>query len=192
MRSNGLYQHCEHYAISNDFFAQCGIIHHTRSVLDNRFCGRVFVLNKTPGFLFNDHYLTALFPSPSQILAGKGSVLDAIVSVDISTAEKREFTAQGVSMPIKHGHRNSLTGSGSNSPSGKEKEALKRASWGSAGVFGTGMDSVGQARDSAREAEGKTVKQLSRLWRYVAGQSPVGEGVGISNGVGLNGMMTQS
>lgn len=54
------------------------------------------------------------------------------------------------------------------------------------------MDSVGQARDSAREAEGKTVKQLSRLWRYVAGQSPVGEGVGISNGVGLNGMMAQS
>jgi hypothetical protein len=31
-------------------------------------------------------------------------------------------------------------------------------------------------RMSAKDAEGKMVRQLSRLWRYVDGQSPVGGG----------------
>lgn len=40
------------------------------------------------------------------------------------------------------------------------------------------------ARKSAAECEGMTVRQLSRLWRYVGSERPLGEGVGVSNGIG--------
>lgn len=60
--------------------------------------------------------------------------------------------------------------------------AEKRASWGTAGAMG--IDGVGKARMGARECEGRTVRQLSRLWRYAQGGRPVGEGVAVMNGVG--------
>lgn len=47
-----------------------------------------------------------------------------------------------------------------------------------------GIGGVARARAGARESEGKTVRQLSRLWRYAHGGRPVGEGVAVMNGVG--------
>jgi hypothetical protein len=47
-----------------------------------------------------------------------------------------------------------------------------------------GVNGVGEARVAAKECEGKTVKQLSRLWRFAHGGRPVGEGVAVVNGVG--------
>ncbi|KAL3423690.1 hypothetical protein PVAG01_05437 [Phlyctema vagabunda] len=166
--------HCEHYAFSTDLTAQCGILHHTCQTLDNRLCGRLFLLHR-PGFLFS-HYLDTLFPS----IQSPKAVLNEVVAVDVQTAEKREFTAQGVSVPLKTtSPRNSLMLSNSPIVSGG-----KRNSWNDGGVYGTAMDAVGQARNSAREAEGQTVQQLSRLWRYVDGARPVGEGIPASSGTG--------
>ncbi len=59
----------------------------------------------------------------------------------------------------------------------------KRNSWGTTATLG--LDGVGKARQCAREAEGRTVRQLSRLWRFAGGKVPVGEGIPASNGVGV-------
>jgi hypothetical protein len=193
--------HVEHYALTSDIFARCGVLHHTRNTLDNRFCGRVFVLTdevirkpdlirsatNSGGFMLNEHYLNLLFPtSPSH----SPDVLNLVVAVDIETAEKREFTAQGVALPQKsisisrycpETNANSRNNSKSNSPDTSPK-TVNRASWESAAMGGA--NGVGKARIAARECEGKTVRQLSRLWRYVNGGRPVGEGVAVVNGAG--------
>jgi hypothetical protein len=195
--------HVEHYALASDIFARCGVLHTTRNVLDSRFCGRVFVLddrkmNKTDrkttsatggGFLLNEHYLDHLFPSDVRHAC---DVLSQVVEVDIETAEKREFTAQGVALlqkSINQGHhasKNNAEDSPDVSPESRSwssnDRGEKRASWEMAAAIGNG--GVGKARIAAKECEGKTVKQLSRLWRYAHGGRPVGEGVTVINGVG--------
>jgi hypothetical protein len=197
--------------MSSDFFARCGIMHHTRSMLGNTMCGREFIVNSTPmmssnlsnsmissinsGFMIYQ-YLDMLFPTRNP----KTCILDEVVAVDMQTAEKREFTAQGVSMQLQAMGPGRRTASGnfvyspiseagtamSKSEMRKfEKRATKRAQ------MMMGSESVEAARRSAKECRGKTVKQLSRLWMYAGGAKPVGEGVAITNGVGLglNGMM---
>jgi hypothetical protein len=204
--------HVEHYALASDLFARCGVLHNTRNVLDNRFCGRVFILDDTSndsngsiqariqahggGFLMNEHYLDLLFPVDG---IENRNALDQVVEVDIETAEKREFTAQGFALPQKalyasrtYSHNDSISsqtraGSPEVSPRGRTAfyNGERRSSWDTAAAMG--MGGVGKARSGARECEGKTVKQLSRLWRYANGGRPVGEGIPLINGVG-NGM----
>ncbi len=185
--------HIEHYALALDIFARIGVLQNTRNVLDNRFCGRIFVLDDRSmtkrnsrtasttggGFMLNEHYLDLLFPTDSPAAI---DILDQVVDVDMETAEKREFTAQGVALPQKSmGRHGSETSSrsqpGSPDISPKGQRGQNRASW-------EGVNEVTKARIAARECEGKTVKQLSRLWRYVHGGRPVGEGVAVLNGVG--------
>lgn len=195
--------HVEHYALASDIFARCGVLHNTRNVLDNRFCGRVFVLDdgqisKTNGksfpangggFLMIEHYLDLLFPNEGR---DAGDILNQVVHVDIETAEKREFTAQGVALPQKstkparicpkHGGEDSPSVSPKTKFSSGGERAEKRTSWEMAAAMNVG--GLGEAKVAARECEGRTVKQLSRLWRYLHGARPVGEGVAITNGVG--------
>ncbi|TAQ87807.1 hypothetical protein B7494_g3873 [Chlorociboria aeruginascens] len=204
--------HIEHYALQYDLLACNGILHHTRSVLDTRFCGRVFVLSPPSthqGFLFSTHYLSLLFPdrtrtsyaSKTRVPGTKTTLeielLDEVIDVDIETAEKREFTAQRMSIPLK---RLSLPSQRQYSPlpvvndevSEKGFKTIKvskesRASWNGLGtgmISGIGVDGVSKAREAAREAQGKTLRQVSRLWRYAGGGRPTGEGVAILNGVG--------
>lgn len=189
--------HMEHYALASDIFARCGVLNSTRNVLDNRFCGRVFVFNDDPtnatygipfpassggGFLMNGHYLDLLFPSDAQHI---GDILDQVVEVEIETAEKREFTAHGVALPQKSiAPRDDAPNQNSGDLPGLSPttRAKRRASWEMAAAIG--ISGVSKARIAANECEGKTVKQLSRFWRYVDGGRPVGEGVPVINGVG--------
>lgn len=252
--------HIEHYALSSDIFARCGVLNAVKNKLDSRFCGRVFIIDDAKisassypssmagrrggGFLFDEHYLDLLFPE----LERNGEAMDQIVEVDIATAEKREFTAQGVALPLKAlnlspmmmGPTNglglgigslagmaSINGAGTprESPNGSPRprkyspserrsgswgsdrsvsggsisgngngngngavnnngngRSEKRRSWGTAETMG--IDCVGRARTGAKECEGRTVRQLSRLWRFGRGGRPVGEGVPFANGVG--------
>lgn len=201
--------HVEHYALASDFFARIGILHNTRNVLDNRLCGRIFIIDDRAmsklgqgksgghggGFLLSEHYLDLLFPDKMSIAK---SILDQVVEVDDQTAEKREFTAQGVASPQKS--LNECHNSGrtiDQIPSNQSKSATispkslaplfnvqnsRRKSWETASALGIG--GVAKARDGVRESEGKTVRQLSRLWRYAHGGRPIGEGVAVMNGVG--------
>jgi hypothetical protein len=185
--------HVEHYALASDIFARCGVLHNTRNVLHNRFCGCVFVLDEKAmtrpngsaastaagGFMLNEHYLDLLFPTdPLHAI----DVLNQAVEVDVETAEKREFTAQGVALPQKsistHSSENSSRSQSDSTNASSKSE--NRANWETT----VGVSGVGKARVAAKECEGKTVKQLSRLWRYAHGGRPVGEGVAVVNGVG--------
>jgi hypothetical protein len=87
------------------------------------------------------------------------SVLDEVVRVDVLTSKGREITAH-LNLPL------------SLDENGRDE---KRASWNARGMV--------QARI---RAEGMTVRQLSRLWQYVDGACPVGEGVAIVDGTGLD------
>jgi hypothetical protein len=168
----------EHYTFSADIFARCGILKYTLKVLDNRFYGRLFVLDATPhtGLTFTQ-YLQAIFPANA-----KGSVLDEVVGVDVLSAEAREIAAQGLNLPLKslsnhhEGIGGSLLSDGSLDVNGKDE---KRAN-GNARIFDSRPGDCGvQGRTNAKEAEGKTVRQLSRLWQYADGACPAGEGVAI-------------
>lgn len=185
----------EHYALASDIFARCGVLHNTRNVLDNRFCGRVFVLDKinipgpngmiisttSGGFMLNEHYLDLLFPTDAHHAV---DIFNQVVEVDTETAEKREFTAQGVALPQKSISRYGSENNSRSQPDSPDvsPKSMNRASWETAASMG--VNGVGKARAAAKECEGKTVKQLSRLWRYVQGGRPVGEGVAVVNGVG--------
>jgi hypothetical protein len=136
-------------------------------------------------------YLDMLFPTSKSQMC----ILDKSIAVDMQTAEKREFTAQGVSMQLKALglSRRSVSGytdynlmADTGAPVSK---AEKRSSKGA--QLSMGSESVEAARRSAKECDGKTVRQLSRLWMYANGGRPVGEGVSMMNGIGLglNGMM---
>ena len=210
--------------MSSDFFARCGIMHHTRSMLGNTMCGREFIINSMPmrilspnvflsmsstshgssnlsrsmmmsqmnsGFLMSQ-YLDMLFPTSSK---SQMCILDEKTAVDIQTAEKREFTAQSLHMQLKAMGLGRRTASGSivyasgADPGTPMSKAEKQSPKGT--QLKMGSESVEAARKSAKDCDGKTVRQLSRLWMYVNGARPVGEGVGIMNGVGLglNGMI---
>lgn len=166
-------------------------------------------------FLF-PQYLDLLFPRSLNAAESqkRQGILDTIPQIDISTAEKREFTAQGVSLPLKR--LSGLKHLSFDTPSPTlatamdlddsllltRKEGDAKRSWnimGSAGGVGVigdkaGMggvseiggigDSVQIARRRAREQEGMSVRQLSRLWRYEGGKRIVEKGVSGVNGVG--------
>jgi hypothetical protein len=126
--------------------------------------------------MMNEHYLDLLFPTDARAAV---DILNQVVDVDTETAEKREFTAQGVALPQKSVTRQSSE----NGCRGQSDlpDVLTMSKNKTAAAMG--INSVGRARIAAKECEGKTVKQLSRLWRYVNGGRPVGEGVAVVNGV---------
>jgi hypothetical protein len=228
-----------------------------------------------PGFLFSQ-YIDILFPlSHSKHHSSQPTILDKMVHVDVMTAEKREFTAQGMMggmslggiqrvgtikrcshptgsgicsscIPSRcahaHGSRTCsmctpcshgmMPGSCVQCTDDKEispdsrthyhthnhthppKEAKvvngevkkekttngevngkkeRPISWGMGGLMMG--DSVAMARMSAKMAEGKTMKELSRLWQYQGGIRPrvAGEDLlGLRNGVhGMNGIRSE-
>lgn len=190
-------QHMEHYTSTISLNATTGILHHTRAILTNRFCGRLFILSDR--VLTFPQYLTALFPSARP---SANNPLDRHLLIDHATVEKREFTAQRVGRSLKRlslstlfrglspqAMQSPLSSSSSQlqsqpqarsppptttwSPASKKE---KRKTW----EFATAReDAVEVARRGARAAEGKTARELSRLWRYEAGERPVGEGWGV-------------
>jgi len=140
-------------------------------------------------------YMDCLFPR----MVDADCSLDTVVRVDVQTAERREFTAQGIAMPAKAMHKigmpmglgitgvNGITAGANGRLSPDENTPRsrkdKRNSWGTAGALG--LDGVGKARMAARECQGKTVRQLSRMWRFCGGERPVGEGVSMTMGCGM-------
>jgi hypothetical protein len=160
----------------------------------------------TSGFLIAD-YLDALFPlAPSNTTVpwapSSPSLLTTTVTVDIDVACKREYTAQSLAVPMKTSNAvhpatqssasptmstaSTLAGSPPVSPVSNGAAASKkehRSSWGTASALG--IDGVGKARKAALECEGRTVAELSRLWRFGGGETVVGVGVPVGNAAGI-------
>ena len=167
-----------------------GVLHHTMTMLDNSYHGTVFVRTGATGHLFNRHYLDTMFPLPlepsnTQTNATGAAFLDRIVDVDEKTAIRRESAAV---------RKMAVAGPGSSTTSigdGEEDDDLLLPLLlhhhqqhhhhpppppPPEGTFPPGILPAGGRKllsGLGREARGKTVRQLSRLWMYLDGGTPV-------------------
>ncbi len=120
--------------------------------------------------MFNQHYLSVMFPliSRSWEAGGNGfqklngtasNFLDTVVDVDEGLALKREDTAVGIL------RRDFVFEVG--------KGRILEVNGGKKGVVDREMPVEDGLLDGmCREAEGRSVRELSRLWLYLGGRSP--------------------
>ena len=158
--------HIEHYANENDMVPRWGVLHCVRDILDNRYAGSVFVRMGASGHLFNQHYMDAMFPLRAPDTACQsGSFLDRQVKVDKKLAMKRENVAIS-KMGVMRRESGLEFGNGQVIHDGAS--VIHGRSDNTVMTFGR-TSSGGLLSE---EAQGKTVRELSRLWRYQGGQSP--------------------
>ena len=121
-----------------------------------------------PGHMFNQHYMCTIFPLDNALA---GSFLDQVVDTDQKLATCRESIAvQQVNLMRKD--------------SGNQTCSCEDRRYGDSNESPTGIIVNGERLceanrlmlnfiESQGDARGKTVRQLSRLWRYVDGGDPV-------------------
>ncbi len=167
-----LISHIEHYANELDMVPRWGVLHCTKDIVNNRYAGSVFVREGASGHMFNQHYMDAMFPFPEKSTHWlQDTFLDRVIQVDEDLVIKREKTAVSKAGLLES--RSGLDfGDGEIVP---ETRSLYNGT--NSGLVSNGDPVLTFARtDSGRlqveEARGKTVRELSRLWRYYAGRSP--------------------
>lgn len=141
----GVIRYIEHYVNSEDPVTRWGILYNVRAILENRFAGKVFIRLKATGHMMNQHYLDSMFPLPGeQDEGGAPAFLDEIVDIDETTPEARdELAERDPNIPTE------ATSAGNGRRS-----------------------SMNEDMPSNPSATVRTVRDLSRLWRYVGGKSP--------------------
>ena len=121
--------------------------------------------------MFNQHYLDPMFPL-DKTRSNENGFLDQVVDVDEETANKRESVSvqQAGMMRCESSLENFGFGDGT---VGARARGSKTPTDGAANAA-LGIDFVEQAnsRTGVTQARGKTVRELSRLWRYMGGASP--------------------
>ncbi len=165
--------HIEHYANEKDMVPRWGVLHCVQDVLNNRYAGSVFVRMGASGHLFNQHYMDPMFPlSEKEAPRSLDAFLDKLVKVEEKLAVQRESTAISNMGYMKEK-------SGLEFGNGQIIPEVPSLTSGPAidGINGTGDAFMTFARTNsgsllAAEAQGKTVRELSRLWRYQGGRSP--------------------
>lgn len=157
-----------------------GVLYNVREILDNQYCGKVFVRMGASGHLFNQHYLDPIFPLAT---TGGSDFLDQVVEVDEKTASRRESvtTRQMELMRRESSLENFQFGNGQTVPVAAVVHSERRTH---GVVHGSGINFVEPTSGGVLQARGKTVRQLSRLWRYIDGGSP-----GPSHDQGANGVV---
>lgn len=157
-----------------------GALHSTTKVLNNRYSGTVFVRLGATGHMFNQHYLSVMFPlsSRSWEIGGSGvngfqklngpasSFLDTVVDVDEELASKREDTAVGIL------RRDSMFEVGNGNEYIGAERMLKINGSKKGDVLPEVLVDNALMDGMCREAEGRSVRELSRLWLYLGGRSP--------------------
>lgn len=163
----------EHYANEWDMVPRWGVLYCIQGVLDNRYAGSVFVRMGASGHMFNQHYMDPMF-----LLIGEEAqsptdgFLDTMVKVEETLAIQREDSAVSC-MGLMKRQSGLEFGDGQiihGQPSPTDDTATD-------GINGTEDEFMTFARTSsgrlmAEQAQGKTVRELSRLWRYQGGRSP--------------------
>ncbi|MCJ1467638.1 hypothetical protein MMC07_006263, partial [Pseudocyphellaria aurata] len=198
-------QHIEHYCNEYDVVGQWGVLHNTKTVLDNRYSGGVFVRARATGHMLIQHYLNVMFPIPSAAAttydgatADPHSFLDKVVAVDEKTATKRESAAQhklGV-LRRESGFEEFIiseneddegavlkNGDAAAAAPDLRPQVLRQGQGGDDDGLGLGLGLGGGLPCAnrvvwagiGREARGKTTRELSRLWMYLDGNDPVDE-----------------
>ncbi|KAL8922147.1 MAG: hypothetical protein Q9208_005342 [Pyrenodesmia sp. 3 TL-2023] len=188
--SPNIIPHIEHYANEYDMVPRWGVLYATNNLPTNRYAGEVFVRTGSSGHMFVDHYLDPIFPLAGRqeeevdkpkpgkkkgveraTVNGDGtchrieeadSYLGAIVDVDADVEAKRRGIME----------RNSLvSGRAADQVNGHIPPPVNGT--GINGVYGTinGMTNEEDMAVAVPE-RGKTVKELSRLWKYLGGAAP--------------------
>lgn len=168
--------HIEHYVNEKDMVARWGVLHCTQDILNNRYAGSVFVRMGASGHLFNQHYMDSIFPLPGEHTPLLPQMfLDGLVQVDEKLAMKRENVAIGNvdlmrrESGLEFGDGQVIhDGSGMMSGQYPGNNGPCRTSDNTVMTFAR----TNTGRLLAEEAQGKTVRELSRLWRYQGGRSP--------------------
>ena len=177
--SDNVIPHVEHYCNERDMVPRWGVMYSVEKILQRRYSGKVFVRKEASGHMFNQHYMDPMFPlggdgvgeEDGGKLEGKGFLAE-VVDVDEGTAVSREGAAREVARrgrlveegaetveEVPDGSEAVKFGNGERMPvrlivggeGGREEEgAISFVEEGMPGVVG---------------ARGKTVRELSRLWR---------------------------
>jgi hypothetical protein len=194
----------EHYCNSQDMVTRWGALYSAKLILQNRFCGHIFINEGASGHMLNQHYLSDMFPIHHH-RAGAGHVpgtssedkhygvpfLDRIVNLDTATVTQRNVNAkhqlavmrhESAPMdPSDHSHAagESVVHNVHDSHSTADYDDLhltlgegkKLTSKDLSGAEGSRI-SVVKVPHPDDKYKGKTVRQLSRLWRYMDGADP--------------------
>ena len=172
--------HIEHYANEYDVIPRWGVLHSVCDIQNNRYAGSVFVRMQASGHMFNQHYMDAMFPLPeAEDRPSLVGFLDRCVSVNLELAWKRAVssTVEDASILRKNtglkfgtGQRMLPKNQGMTNGSGTNGVPQAVAAKGSNPVMIFSRTTSGVV--VGEEAGGKTVKELSRLWKYLGGKSP--------------------
>lgn len=197
--------HIEHYCNSQDMVTRWGALFSAKSILQNRFCGHIFINEGASGHMLNQHYLSDMFPIHHK-RAGAGHrrgtssedkhhglpFLDRIVNLDTATITQRNSEAVHQLAVMRHdsatewedhSHQAWDVGVGGvhhiQSKAEHDEMILKLGEGTSltnkdlAGAEGSRISVVKKHEITQVEMyKGKTVRQLSRLWRYLDGGDP--------------------
>jgi hypothetical protein len=196
--------HIEHYCNSGDMVTRWGALFSAKSILQNRFCGHIFINEGASGHMLNQHYLSDMFPIHHR-KAGDGHAdgtsseaqhdgvpfLERVVKLDTATVTQRDSMAVHQLAVMRHDRAEVDHADHSHVASSapvhdvregrsksEQQEFLLKLGEGSkltskdlSGAEGSRI-SVVSVHDPYDEYKGRTVRQLSRLWRYLDGADP--------------------
>lgn len=180
--------HIEHYANSDDLVTRWGVLYNVCTVPSNSFMGRVFVRRGATGHLLNQHYLSNMFPLPEEEeISNKGtSFLDEDVEVHEQLTRKREYFKKRNCPSFCQTSRPSSGSFAESEVSGRLSAATVEQLERQAGLDALRFVGAGRqvpdgglsaykaidAKNNDRIITGRTVRELSRLWRYMGGMDP--------------------
>ena len=155
-----------------------GVLYSITKLISRRYSGRVFVHLKASGHFFNQHYLTPMFPLD---VHAASAFLDQTVFVDTDHPSNSE--AQVSRKEIEFETKMYLE---KNQRSISDVlQNLWFSNWVSNWEFGSGDQSefdvstrlpepgeVAFLGSDAAQAKGKTLREMSRLWKYANGGVP--------------------
>ena len=166
-----------------------GALYNVASVLDNRYSGTVFVRMGATGHMFNQHYLTAMFPQPIQAVLstvanghgmaanGEEQRVNVFLDKPVAASERLALAKEDIAMQKMGLMRRESTspffefGNGEVVPVGAVLDGdLSKGSKGDTNIKFL-KDDVALG---GQGVNGRTVRQLSRLWKYEGGRSPEG------------------
>jgi len=198
MQPERVISHIEHYCNSQDMVTRWGALYSAQSILQNRFCGHIFINEGVSGHMLNQHYLSKMFPISDRQVNGllkdehyQIPFLDRIVNLDTATVTQRKANKvhqlavmRHDSAPLDpedHSHQADSTHVHDiHEADSKAKhaelnlklgEGTKLTSKDLSGAEGSRI-SVVKVHDPEEEVRGRTVRQLSRFWRYLDGGDP--------------------
>lgn len=173
-------RHIEHYANEYDMVPRWGVLHCARDIQAERYAGRVFVRIGASGHMFNQHYLRPMFgafpDSSSSLEQSHIRFLDQKVcgettgSLDNSTKAATEFVDKNpIGSILELGNGEQVIAEAPMDGSAKEL-AARTTVQGFAPVMLFSRKPSGAV--VGMDASLKSVREVSRLWRYLGGGSP--------------------